>query len=175
MFSKVLVELTGVFIILYISAISATPTAQPGEADKINDNIYTRAYKRHKCADPYTWLRRECVGELGPMAWQDVCVHRNNVPTRNTPIYIEYDNKLGSCTHDTYCLDTVKTDGPRFINCVSNTKKSLGIKRNSDPQIGTSDTKRARPSLGNTQFEYSVTLDHDMTGAAVAAVIISGC
>ena len=171
MFRKVLVKLTGVFIILYISAISATPTAQPGEADKINDNIHTRAYRPYQCVDPYIWLRRECVGELGPMAWQDVCARSTNV--RNNPL--QYDNKLGSCTYDSYCLDTVKTDGTRFINCIPNKqKKSLGIKR-TDPQIGTSDPKRARPSLGNTQFEYSVKLDHDMTAAAVAAVVKSEC
>ena len=35
--------------------------------------------------------------------------------------------------------------------------------------------KRARPELGNTQFKYSVTVDHDMTEAAVAAVVTSEC
>ena len=46
-------------------------------------------------------------------------------------------------------------------------------KRKIDPQAGTSEPKRAHTELGNTQLEYSVTLDHDMTEAAVAAVLES--
>ena len=171
MFSKVLVNFTGVFLILNIVTTSATPTAQPGEAHKIIDNIHARSYNRYQCQTPYAWLRRECVGTLGPRAWQDVCAHSTYADLTQ----LSYDNKPGTCPEGTACLDTLNA-GRRFINCVSvDQRRRIGSKRKSDPQIGTSDPKRARPDLKNTQFEYSVTLDHDMTGAAVAAVVTSEC
>ena len=174
MFSKVLNNFTGVFLILYIYTTSATPTAQPGEENK-NNTIHGRAYQPYKCVDPFLWLRRECVGALGPRAWQDVCAYSANVA--GAPV--QYDNKAGSCPYNTFCLDNFKpSEGSRFIRCVAGSPvaapSTLG-KRKRDPQIGTSGTKRARPNLGNTQFEYSVTIDHDMTDAAVAAVVMSEC
>ena len=48
-----------------------------------------------------------------------------------------------------------------------------GQKRKSDPQAGTSDIKKGRTEIGNTQQKFSVAVDHDMTGAAVAAVFES--
>ena len=110
---------------------------------------------------------------LGPRAWQDVCAHSTYADLTQ----LSYDNKPGTCPEGTACLDTVVA-GSRFINCVPvGRRQTVGPsnKRKSDPQIGTSDPKRARPDLGNTQFEYSVTLDHDMTEAAVAAVVTSEC
>ena len=38
-----------------------------------------------------------------------------------------------------------------------------------------SEPKQARNELGNTQFDYSVKIDHDMTAASVAAVVESEC
>ena len=172
MFSKVLDNFTGVFLILYISATSATPTVQPEEANKINSTIHARAYQPYQCVDPFLWLRRECVGALGSRVWQDVCAYSANVAGAQ----IHYDNKEGTCPYNTYCLDNFKpSEGSRFIRCVPGNPSSTGSvlgKRKRDPQ---SDTKRARPDLGNTQFQYSVTIDHDMTEAAVAAVVASEC
>ena len=172
MFSKVLVNFTGIFLILYISATSATPTAQPGEAHEIINNIHARSYNRYQCVTPYAWLRRECVGTLGPRAWHDVCAHSTYVDLTQ----LSYDNKPGTCPVGTACLDTLN-EGRRFINCVPVGQRQtiVGNKRKRDSQIGTSDPKRAYPDLKNTQFEYSVTIDHDMTQAAVAAVVTSEC
>ena len=50
-----------------------------------------------------------------------------------------------------------------------------GQKPKSDPQAGTSDIKKGRTEIGNTQQTFSVSVDHDMTGAAVAAVFESRC
>ena len=175
MFSKVLVNFTGIFLILYISASSATqptPTAQPGEAHKINDNIHARFYDQYQCVPPFSWLRRECVGALGSRNWQDVCAYS----TYANPSQLVYDNKPGTCPEGTACLNSLLFAGRRFINCVPvEQRQIIGNKRKRDPQIGTSDMKRARPELGNTQFEYSVTIDHDMTEAAVAAVVKGEC
>ena len=173
MLSKVLVKLTGIFLILHISATSATPTAQPGEAQKINDDIHARVpsapYYPYQCSRFYAWMRRECVRAVDPRAWQDVC----GKSTYYTNWRTEYDNKPGSCPAGTYCLDSFNANNDRFIDCVSDKDKGKRKLDQLDPQIGVSDTKRAANQLSNTQFEYSVTLDHDMTGAAVAAVLRS--
>ena len=177
MFSKVLVKLTAIFLILQISATSATPTAQPEEAQKINDDIHERAngpYFPYQCNRYYSWKRRECVPSLGPLAWQDVCARTTFSQMRQVWSTV-YDNKEGSCPPGTYCLDSYNANNERFVDCVSD--KATGKRKldQYDPQIGVSDQKRAANQLSNTQFEYSVTLDHDMTGAAVTAVLRSEC
>ena len=169
MFSEVLVNLTGIFLTLYISATSATPTGNLDEQN-INDDIHLRArapYFPYQCQYPYTWIRRECLGAISPTAWQDVCSFSNY----NTNFRRVYDNRPGNCPDGTYCLNGFNADNIRFISCVSN-EKGKG-KRPIDPQAGTSDAKRARADLGNTQLMFSIKLDHDMTGAAVAAVVKS--
>ena len=180
MFSKVLVKITGILLILYISATSASPTTpQPASGDsdaqESNGDIHARArppYRPFQCIYPYAWIRRECVGALGPRAWQDVC----GWATWATRFQTDFDNKPGICPVNTYCLDTLDADNRIFITCVS-TDKAAGKRKldEFDPQIGTSDPKRARTGtqLGNTQLEYSVKIDHDMTGATVAAVLTS--
>ena len=176
MFNKVLVKLTGIFLLSScISATPATPPGQPGEAKNITGNvdIRPRAYRPYQCDDPFRWNRRECVGILGPRAWQDVCIW-------NTYTLI-YDYKPGNCPEDTTCLDGFNKYGDRFISCISDrTGKAIAgqtgrKKRTSDPQAGTSGVKRGRTEIGNTQQTFSVSVDHDMTGAAVAAVFQSEC
>ena len=165
MFNKVLVQLTGIFLFC-ISATSAAPSGQPGEVQNIDDDIHARAYKPYLCEEPFIWVRRECVGATGPMAWQDVC--------RWNSFVVIYDYKPGSCPADTTCLDTFNSHGP-FINCISNeTGEPIG-KGKTDPQAGTSGVKSGRTQLGNTQQQFSVTVDHDMTDASVAAVFKSEC
>ena len=169
MFGKVLFKLTGIFLILCISASSATPTGQPGEAQNINDDsdIHARAPSDNKCVDPYIWIRRECVGTR--TAWQDVCGWSSYA----TGFQTVFDNKAGECPANTYCLDGFDKDGRRVITCVP-TAQAKG-KQKLDPQSGSSEPKRARTFLGNSQIEHSVTIDHDMTGASVAAVFTSEC
>jgi len=157
----------GIFLILYISVTSATPTGQPGEAQNINDDIHARAdYNPYLCKDPFIWSRRECLGAIDPLAWQDVCAQ-----TPFETLVTTYQNQPGECEPGTTCLDTFNTEGRRFITCFSE-DKGKG-KRKVDAQAGMSDPKRARSQPGNTQFQFSVTIDHDMTSAAVAAVIKS--
>ena len=167
MFSKFLVKLTGIYIFC-ISATSATPSGQPGEVKKINDDIHARAsaYKAYLCEDPFTWVRRECVGANGPMAWQDVCIWNSFVTV--------YDYKPGNCPEGTTCLDSYNVHGI-FIACISNeTGKPIG-KRGQDPQTGSSGTVKGLTQLGNSQQKFSATVDHDMNQASVAAVFESEC
>ena len=174
MFSKVFVRLTGIFLILYISAISATPTGDSdSKAQNINDDIHARArppYRPYRCQYPYAWMRRECLGAISPRAWQDVC----GITAYHNQFQTEYDNQRGNCPLNTFCLDGFNADGKRFISCISNQSDNKG-KRKLDPQAGVSEPKRARKDLGtsNTQLDFSVKLDHDMTGASVAAVVES--
>lgn len=171
MLSKLLFNLTAVFLIFYISETSATPAAQPVELQENNDNIHPRArrpYRSYSCNYPYAWQRRECTSSLGPRAWQDVC------DTSYVSQYdIEYQNKRGSCPDNkTFCMDTVDAEGKRFIRCVGSTPKE---RKSGDPQVGSSELKRARPSLDTTQLEFSVKVEDDMPVASVAAVIESEC
>ena len=158
MFGKSLLKL---FLILYISASSATPTGQPREAQNINDEIHPRHFD-DMCVVPYNLIRRECSGGVSPTTWQDICSWWGGYETL-------YDNKSAKCPDGTYCLDGFDNNGRRTVACLGN---SNGKKQKLDPQAGSSDTKRAGAD-GNTQVEYSVTIDHDMTGASVAAVLTS--
>ena len=169
MFSEFLVKFTVTGIFLFcISATSATVTTfgQPGDAHNINEDIHARAYKPYLCEDPFVWVRRECLGAINPMAWQDVC--------RWSAFVVVYAYKEASCPAGTTCLDTFNSQGP-FINCVSNETGGPIGKGKTDPQSGMSDAKSGRTQLGNTQQKFSVTVDHDMTGASVAAVFKSEC
>ena len=170
MFSKILVKLTGIFLFSRcISATPATPPGQPGEARNINGDIHARAYGPYQCEDPYRWIRRECVAIYGPRAWQDVCIWNAFATT--------YDYKPGTCPEGTTCLNGFIGPGYRFISCISEeTGKAVsGQKRKTDPQVGTSSIKKGRTEIGNTQQKFSVAVDHDMTGASVAAVFESRC
>ena len=173
MFSQVLLKLTcSIFLFMFcVSTTSATPSGQHEEAQNINEDIHARAdpTRPYQCDDPFTFVRRECVGANGPGAWQDVCVW-NTFGT-------VYDYKPGNCPVGTICLNGFNKDGFRFITCISEEtgKPVSGEKRKTDPQIGMSDIKRGRTEIGNTQQKFSVAVDHDMTGAAVAAVFESRC
>ena len=169
MFNKVHVKLTGIFLFC-ISATSATPSGQPGEAQNINDDIRARApypTQPYHCDDPFIWVRRECVGSTSPQAWQDVCRWNSFVTI--------YDYKPGQCPFGYICIDILGMNGVRTINCILDTGEASTGKRKADPQWGTSSTKSGRTQVGNTQQQYSVTIDHDMTGASVAAVFESKC
>ena len=173
MLDKVHVELMGIFfLILYISATSATPIGEPGKTQNTNDDIHARArppYRPYRCQYPYAWTRRECLPAVSPRAWQDVCVYT----TLRNGLVPFYDNQRGDCPENTVCLDGFNDAGRRFISCVSNADRKG--KRKLDPQAGVSEPKQARNELGNTQFDYSVKIDHDMTAASVAAVLESEC
>ena len=167
MFRKVLVKLTGIFLFC-ISATSATPSGQPRELQNTIDDrdiLATPAkYRPYLCEDPFRWVRRECVGAVSPMAWQDVC--------RWDSFATIYDYKPGSCPPGTTCLNTYNASG-EFINCISDETGEPSAKGKDDPQVGKSDTKTGRTQLGNTQQIFSVRVDHDMTQASVAAVFES--
>ena len=175
MFSKVLVKLTA--IVLFSNCISATPATlpgQPGEAKSLsiagNVDIHARVFKQYQCQDPFRWVRRECNPIWGARAWRDVCV-QNTFETL-------YDYKPGSCPKNTFCFNGFNDDGFRFIYCMTETTEKepvSGQKRKSDPQAGTSGVKRGRSEIGNTQQQFSVSIDHDMSGAAVDAFFESRC
>ena len=163
MLRKVLVKLTCIFLFC-ISATSATPSGQPREVQNINYDRDISAFP-YLCEDPFSWVRRECVGAVSPTAWQDVCVWHSYV--------VIYDYKPGSCPPGTTCLNTLTLG--HFIDCISDETGQPVGKGKDDPQVGKSDKKTGRTQLGNTQQIFSVKVDHDMTQASVAAVFESEC
>lgn len=174
MFSKIFLKPASIFLILFISVTSATPTGHPGEAQNINDDsdILAREYKPYLCIDPYIWERRECYRFFGPLAWRDVCAQTLFTQGRD-PITYRQDQQ-GYCPPGTICRDDFNTDGRRFVSCIPDGYDKG--KQKTDPQAGTSEAKRARTELGkNTQLEFSLTIDHDMLGAAVDAFVESEC
>ena len=199
MLSRLLFNLTAVFLIFYISASSATPAAElagsqkidnsiddnsaisvipaadPAELQNIDNNIdnnihdrayRARPYRPYFCQYPYVWQRRECVPSVGPRAWQDVCTHA----TYATRFEVDYQNIRGLCAENTWCTNIVDEEGKRFVRCVL---MAPGKRRREGPQIGASDRKRARPTLDNTQLEFSVKIEDDMKAASVGAVVES--
>ena len=144
MFSEVLVSLTGIFLILYIVATSATLTGQPGDSEEQNktDEIHSHAYLPYQCRYPYTCMRRERLGPLGaisPIAWQNVCGFSNYSSGFTTV----YNNKPGNCPDGIFCLDGCNADNNRFISCISESNDKGKGKRKLDPQAGTSAERSA--------------------------------
>lgn len=173
MLSKLLFNLTAVFLIFYISTTSAMPAAQPVELQKISDDIDPRAwrarpYRPYFCQYPYVWQRRECVPSRGPRAWQDVCTHANYA----SHFEVDYQNIQGTCLENTFCMNSVDEEGKHFVRCV---RAAPGKRRREGPQVGSSSRKRARPTLDNTQLEFSVPVEQNMPAASVAAVVESEC
>ena len=169
MLSKVLVKpLTGIFLfyLFYISATSASPSGQPGGLQNINNDIHARAPAPYLCEDPFVFERRECIGTISPHSWQDVC--------RWNSFVVLYDYKIGNCPQGSTCLDTFGPLG-HFIDCISDETGQSIDKGKNDAQTGTSDVRSGRTQLGNTQQQFSVKVDHDMTDASVSAVFKSEC
>ena len=180
MFSKVLVKLTSVFLILYTPVTSATPVST-SKAQNTNDDIQSLAPRGDllfdppiQCPYPYTWSHRECVGDSadnGSTEWQDVCGHFH--PFKG----MLYKYTLGECPNSSTCFDTVtygkKHQVVNSIVCMPNKGKGKG-RGKINAQTGTSKPATA-DEVGDTQFELSVTIDHKMDGASVAAVLKSEC
>ena len=166
MFSKVLVKLTSVFVILYISSTSATPA---GTVQNTNDDTALAPHDNsaYQCKQPYTWMQRECTDS--PRGWRDVCTWS----AAGTNLETKHDNKPGMCPEGTFCLNTLKKDNKHFSACISN-QQSKG-KQPLDPQAGTSYPIKAIKGIWNTHPQFSVTIDHDMTDASVSAVFKSEC
>ena len=169
MFSKVLVTLTSVFLILqvYIPVTSATP-ASAGKAQNTTQSLAPRALG-DGCAKPLTWFRRECVSsQNGPSAsatgWEDVCGRDNKV----------IDRKAGSCVGGTYCLDIYgMLSSTQSIICVP-VERRTGV-RATDALTGSSFQFRSRRRAAVMRYDYHVKIDHDMTAASVSAVLQGEC
>ena len=172
MLNKLLFNLTAVFLIFYISATSATPAALPSTLGEVNEDIHARTIPRrpidtYRCRSPYTWKRRECLPLVSPRAYQDVCAYSSY----RTNYQLLYQNVQAECPENFWCLNTGDEEGRRFTQCVPVTPSKRF--REGDPQVGASDRKRARPTLDASEFQFSLTLENDMKGAYVGAVVQS--
>ena len=176
MFSKVLVKLTCVFLIISISITSATPARAVVKAQNTNDDTQALAphgnYPQYLCKFPFIWRQRECTADL--RGWQDVCVKTLDHASTEK-MKPEVNHIPGACAGDYLCFDTSKYTGNKeneyvnFVACLSeqNGKGQQAI----DAQAGRSEKMWASIEYATAQKIYSVTIDHDMTHATVSAVL----
>ena len=182
MFSKVLVKLTGVFLIIFTSVTSATPSSA-GKVQNTTEALTLRAddlrrpppphYDPHGCTSPYVYYRRECNGNM--RLWEDVCGFRGmgRLPDGRHVQTTVYNNKTGMCDKNNYCLDTWAEGEKRGIICVP-IQDSTGTGP-TDPLTGTSNPMGAVKKWGVSQLHFELTVTHAMIGASVSAVFISEC
>ena len=166
MFSKVLVKLIGVFLILCISLTSATPAGKAQNTSDDTQSLAPRTNILYQCPTPYIWKRRECIQDgigSSPRNWQDVC---------SSPSGMEYKNQPGMCSEHTFCIDRFLHNKQPAVACVP-LAISKGKQRH-DIQSGSSEQIVARKQA-NTQFQHPVTIDHDMSDASVSAILKSEC
>jgi hypothetical protein len=149
----------GVFVALYPSVGSATPTAVTPNTPTL---LVPRIPEDSLCGE-MNWVLRECVPSKNPRAWQDVCV--------NTHFQLEIP---GNCPDNTVCENIVNHDAETTIRCVSTSEPGTSKSRQSatDPQAGASNEFQAVTSLANTQFKFEVFVADDML-ASVAAFVLS--
>jgi hypothetical protein len=156
-----MLKLIGVFLGLYLSGVSAIPTAvSPALAPRAPpvDNL---------CNKRDVWLARECYPDAGLTAWVDIC---SSYYSRPNP----FEYKRGArCPPNTYC-ENIEEDGEDTIKCVDGQPPgtSAATKSAKDPQIGSSANFKAPADLGNSQFDFNVRIINSIK-ASVAAIVIS--
>jgi hypothetical protein len=153
-------KLIGVFLGLYLSGVSAIPTAVSPNTPA----LVPRDPAGNMCNRRDLWLHRECTPQAGATAWADVCwasIH-------------QYEYRRGArCPKNTYCED-VEEGFDQTIKCVNQQPPGTSAPTDSakDPQIGSSANFRAPVSLKSSQFEFGVKVLHSML-ASVAAFVVS--
>ena len=105
---------------------------------------------------------------VGSRAYQDVCSYSSIT----TGFRVLYQNVQSACPENMWCTNIVDEDNTRLVRCVA---MKPGKRRREGPQVGASERKRARPTLGldNTQLDFSVKVEDDLAGASVGAVLES--
>jgi hypothetical protein len=154
-----LVKLIGVFLGLYLSGVSATPTGLSP-----NTALVPRTAIRNMCSTGDRWVLRECAPEAGPTAWADVCRSHSTGP--------EY-KRGDKCSNNAYCENVF--DGENYtIKCVDRQPPgtSAATKSATDPQIGCSANLRAWPIRQLPELEFTVKVLNPMK-ASVSAFLIS--
>ena len=167
MASTFVFKLIGVFLALYISLASATPT--DGRSANPIDTLRARKVPDSNLCGELTWVFRVCQPTVGVGAWMDYC-HGTESDDGSDYSYEAYS----SCPPRHVCENLVDEDEDRTIKCVPIQEPGTSKKRKkpTDPQIGSSDVKVARISVKATQVDTEVTVENDMK-ASVAAVLLS--
>jgi hypothetical protein len=156
-------KLIGVFLGLYISGVSATPTAETPNAPAL---LLPRVIPAgNECGKlGLLWSRRECMPEAGPQGWFDFCVTQRRAGNR------AYQVNSG-CPGNTYC-GNINDGHDQSIKCVKQQLQGTSAARNTpkDPIIGSSGTFTG--GSPNTQFGVTVRIE-DAMKASVAALFLS--
>jgi hypothetical protein len=156
-------KLIGVFLGLYLSGVSATPTGVPRNTTAL---VPRATPENNMCVNTDPWVTRECIPEFGHTAWKDACWSQHSRPP------FEY-KRFGRCPINTYCQN-IEEDDDHTIKCVDQQAPGTSAPPKSpiDPQIGSSINFRVPAGLGGSPFGFSVKILNSIK-ASVAAFVIS--
>ena len=192
-----LVKLIGVFLILYISIASATPT---GNAPATNDNTQALVPRQPPTpphvGPPYdvcprnprhVWEKRECLYIISPRTYRDICARlgidymwngrlgRMRPFTRKATRYI-----TRMCPENTLCMNRVENNydiitchplyPPRF-----QWKGKGQANRDDDKRMTGESEPKSAGTDGDYQFKQTVTIGRNMPGSSTSAALISEC
>jgi hypothetical protein len=144
-------KLIGVFLGLYISGVSATPTAVTPNTPAL---LMPRVGPANNLCGGREWLRRECQPSMGLKAWTDSC----SGPVSGTGIQIRTE-----CPGNTYC-ENINDGQVQSSKCVNRQAPGTSAARKTpkDPIIGSSSNFMALRGLVNSQFQFPVMIKDDM-------------
>ena len=153
----------GVSLALYTSVASTIPAAVTPNIPAL---LVPRKVPASNLCGSAQWLSRECVSNVNPQAWWDIC--RADIPRLVTIIAKVYS----SCPPHNVCANIVDGDGNRSIECVNiyapGTSQTKGS--STDPQIGSNVLQEAIGTSIN--FGVDLTIQDDMQ-ASVTGIFLS--
>lgn len=163
MIPKTFFTLFGVSLLLYIPVASTTPA---GVTPNLPALLVPRKVPADRLCGGAQWLHRECVPNVNPQAWWDVC--RVDVPQLVTIIIKVYS----SCPQHNVCVNVVDEDDNLTIKCVNIYAPGMSQTRMSptDPQIGSDVLQHA--NIFGLNFGVDLTVQDDMQ-ASVTGILLS--
>jgi len=156
-------QVMGVCLALYTSATFASPVAIDF-TPKPRGGLERRVKLEPPvsiCPDGTTWVRRQCVPERGPWAWQDVCTG----PTA----------RGSSCLPTEECVKVTDKDNDKHIKCEPILKSNTvrGATRIDNSQVGTSEVKYGMDQFAPTPLEWDVPIHDNLGLCSVFASVLS--
>ena len=163
MIPKNFFKFIGVSLVFCTSVASTTPAAVTPNIPAL---LVPREVPASRLCGGAQWLYRECVPNVNPQAWWDVC--RVDVPQLVTIIVKVYS----SCPPQNVCANIADEDDNRSIKCVNIYAPGTSQTRisSTDPQIGSNVLQEAIGTSVN--FGVDLTIQDDMQ-ASVTGIFLS--